>query len=63
VAVEGMRLPPPEGLPRKFLVLMAKCFAKAAKRPEFKAVLAELRSLSAEVEDAEAPASATNTGD
>jgi len=45
VAVEGLRLPPPEATPRQLLRLMAKCFGKPSTRPEFSRVIAELQAV------------------
>ena len=54
VAVEGLRLPPPPALPRRLLRLMATCFGKPSKRPEFAHVLAELHAAASAIESASA---------
>jgi len=54
VALEGLRLPPPPGTPRRLLVLIARCFDKPRGRPEFAKVVTELRSIAAAAEAAEA---------
>ncbi|KAL1521320.1 hypothetical protein AB1Y20_020987 [Prymnesium parvum] len=49
VALDGMRLPPPEGAPIALLRLMASTWQKASKRPSFGVVLQKLQEASAQL--------------
>ena len=45
VSTEGLRLPPPAGAPLPLLQMMARCWAKPSRRPEFEQLLVVLRKL------------------
>ena len=49
VALDGMRLPPPPGVPLPLLRVMASLWLRPAKRPEFSKVVATLREVAAEL--------------